>query len=367
MSFPASDRPSTAAGSDQPAVRPATSSGRPKTRSRPTKTARLDTGVSDIGDGPLPDQEFFREGDDFSEEGEYSEDEEEEDGVFAFERPITAAVPGGTFTSGDETSDVERLNTGNSGTSYGLPTTAGTHATGLRSVPESIAPTGNVDAGGHLPELSYNVRDPPIYSGRNNLNNSAFAFSINSGRSRQSSQDPSVMTSSRPPTTGQSLMAKIARRRLDTGTTDMTGTTDASRTTHMSSAYSRRSSMETGDGESLGGDGEHPKARRMRSSAPLIPGTSSGISTDSYADSRRGQSRGSYGMTELTGDITVPDGMTTWGDGLGGLMKKGNSEAGSQVAFDIDMLDEDSPYPEVRASVSNLDDPEMPGTYSEWP
>jgi hypothetical protein len=28
-----------------------------------------------------------------------------------------------------------------------------------------------------------------------------------------------------------------------------------------------------------------------------------------------------------------------------------------------DMAEDDSPYPEVRASVSNLDDPELPGTF----
>ena len=32
-----------------------------------------------------------------------------------------------------------------------------------------------------------------------------------------------------------------------------------------------------------------------------------------------------------------------------------------RMSFDFDAMDEeDSPYPEVRASVSNVDDPEMP-------
>ena len=63
---------------------------------------------------------------------------------------------------------------------------------------------------------------------------------------------------------------------------------------------------------------------------------------------RRGLSRGSYGLTEMTGDMTVPDGKTTWGDGIGGVNKDGG-ESGSLAGIDLD------------ASVSNLDDPELPG------
>ena len=59
-------------------------------------------------------------------------------------------------------------------------------------------------------------------------------------------------------------------------------------------------------------------------------------------------SRGSYGMTELTGDMTVPDGKTTWGDGMVGLRKEA-SEGGSMAGAEIDMMEEDSPYPEVQS------------------
>jgi len=40
----------------------------------------------------------------------------------------------------------------------------------------------------------------------------------------------------------------------------------------------------------------------------------------------------------------------------------------SRMEFDFDAIDEeDSPYPEVRASVSNVDDPEMPAlTLRMW-
>ena len=40
----------------------------------------------------------------------------------------------------------------------------------------------------------------------------------------------------------------------------------------------------------------------------------------------------------------------------------------NRMEFDLDAIeDEDSPYPEVRASVSNVDDPEMPAmTFRMW-
>lgn len=57
------------------------------------------------------------------------------------------------------------------------------------------------------------------------------------------------------------------------------------------------------------------------------------------------------GYTERT-EQTVPHGITTWGDGVGGELNSCESPRSS--------FDEDSPYPEVRAAVSNLDDTEMP-------
>ncbi|ORX35494.1 OPT oligopeptide transporter protein-domain-containing protein [Kockovaella imperatae] len=112
---------------------------------------------------------------------------------------------------------------------------------------------------------------------------------------------------------------------------------------------------------------------RSKSSLPLIPSTAGGRSdytSSSFPSTAGGPrsliSRGSYGMTELTGDMTVPDGKTTWGDGMGG-MPKDASEGGSMRGIDADMTEEDSPYPEVRASVSNIDDPEMPVlTFRVW-
>jgi hypothetical protein len=74
----------------------------------------------------------------------------------------------------------------------------------------------------------------------------------------------------------------------------------------------------------------------------------------------------SIGLTDITGDPTVADGKTTWGDGAGEVapVPKDGSEEGSIGRIDWDPLEEDSPYPEVRASVSNIDDPDMPGEFA---
>lgn len=72
----------------------------------------------------------------------------------------------------------------------------------------------------------------------------------------------------------------------------------------------------------------------------------------------------SYPMTALTGDQTVPDGKTTWGDGNGGE-HKAETDGGEEGEYD--WIEEDSPFPEVRASVSNIDDVDMPAlTLRAW-
>jgi hypothetical protein len=83
----------------------------------------------------------------------------------------------------------------------------------------------------------------------------------------------------------------------------------------------------------------------------------------SDAGQSRAVSRGSYGLTEFTGPMTVADGRTTYGDGQGNIspITKFASEEEGIGQVDWDPHDEDSPYPEVRASVSNLDDVTMPG------
>ncbi|KAL7423715.1 hypothetical protein Q5752_001297 [Cryptotrichosporon argae] len=311
MSNPAQDeaaslpRPSGTAVSlpsptDPAAVRPS-SSGRPRTSARPPRTARPDTSASAIGE--LPDRQFFpdRE-DDFDEDDEDYTDEEEEEDVFAFQRPQTGAVTGmmspGTLSSG--ASDMASApNTG------ALPTTGDTAYTGYTTrsgmtfgmsrkssaatgtgtdaldVPASApmtftpSPTGPVDVGGQITERVYDPAHPTPFSGRNNLNNSAFAFSVPSRRnSRRGSHDTTASTGTGQPSRQQSR--------------GMTGGT-------------------LGTGRSV--------FRRARQAL----------------------------TTASTWVSTVP-----------------SVDSAASEMVDTPVEDEDSPWAEVSASVSNIDDPEMP-------
>ncbi|WVF70680.1 hypothetical protein IAT40_005473 [Kwoniella sp. CBS 6097] len=227
--------------------RPGTSSGRPETssgrrtgtgsgRRRRPQTDRPETSASGIG--PLPDQEFYREEDEDDYEGESQQSEEEEEGVFAFHRPVTAAVPGQGPLS-DYTSS------GGAPSTSGLPTTATTFSEGayastpgtiLRDTPQSVSvgdtvptPTGVIDVGGHLPELEYDKSNPPPFSGRYNPNNSSFAFTMSSAGPSSSSRP--ATSKSRRISTANSLIDRIQRRRrgADTASTTLTTTTDMSR------------------------------------------------------------------------------------------------------------------------------------------
>lgn len=388
--------PSTAVSEPMPNTQQAS---RPNTRRRPRTgaarrpaTARPDTSASGIGE--LPDQEFFPEGEAFDGEEEFisdfDEEEEAAEPTFAFHRPQTAAVPVVAFSESDPSAP-------NTGIGPG-PTTAGTGATGyqssaghgLRSVlsgtsasPETRS-TGPVEIGTYFEPPVYDPRYPPPLSGRNNPNNSAFAFSVNRRHSRDSavtgtSAQPGTSsamptshgtgtgngsTETPAPSTGRSLFDRLQRKSLTTASTAMTGTTDMTHTTNLSV-----DSMVTDDMASMSSYGGRPKPRKTRSKAPLIDGHGSEFSS-SDVGSRRGVSRGSYGLTEMTGDMTVPDGMTTWGDGARGrpleVTKDGSEEGSIGAGLDFDLLEEDSPYPEVRASVSNIDDPEMPGTLASF-
>lgn len=356
-----------AAVTTSPSTASVPASRRPRTgaRRRPA-TARLDTTASSIGD--LPDQQFFPEGEDFDEDEEFDDDEEDED-VFAFERPATSAVPRVAFsettasppvtglhppTTGTTAYTVESGYTGQSSNEAGPSGTSGFGS----PVPET---TGNMDVGGHIPELYYDRANPPPFSGRENLNNSSFAFVNKMNQERAAAKGKN-----RPPS-GRSLLSRLQRKRMDTATTESSDpnfTTDATTTDLTTTDYDSKADSDAGSFTTELTTSARPGfSKRTKSSAPLIPGTSSSrsdYSSDPSSTPRRGMSRGSYGMTEISGDMTVPDGKTTWGDGMGGMIKEG-SEGESLGGMDYDLAEEDSPFPEVRASVSNIDDPDMPG------
>jgi len=343
-------------------MRPA-SRRRPKT-SKPRKppTARPDTSASGIGD--LPEQEFYPEESDLEEGEEYEEESEEDENTFAFRRPQTAAVPVVAFTE----TDPSAINTGIV-PGHGDPLTS----TGLRhrhSVDVSREDTGPIEIGSYFYEPAYDIRDPPPMSGRNNPNNQPFAFSAD--RRAEHRALPPTLPTDQPtipppaqlrPTTGKSMLSKLHRRDTTTAATDMTRNTHLTATSAGVTGTSWDSSDNISDSGSFSDASlsHAASARRVRSKTRLIDGGFSDVTGDK--STRRGTTRGSYGLTEITGDMTIADGKTTYGDGQGNISpgtKYGSEEEGiGQV--DWDPLDEDSPYPEVRASVSNLDDPEMPG------
>jgi hypothetical protein len=335
---------------------------------RPT-TARPDTGLSAIGD--LPDQTFFPEHDEVSEgEEDYSDEEAGED-VFAFHRPVTAVAPG-TLGQGVSDGDSARETTADSERALTSPEAAGMGPGNLPAIPEpatdpmsATVPTGNIDTTGHVPALPYDPRAPPPFTGRSNLNNSSFAYSMSSkSGGRRRSSGPTIVTSSRPGTAVSFLSRFTPRSR---------GTTAGNSPSRTSFDTSVADATDHSELDSPGTSKRQP-GRRMRSSTPLIDGTDDGFSeydvksaTTSASHSgrpSRGASRASYMLSELDGSMTVPDGMTTRGDGAGGFTKHGSDGEDSIGIMDPDMIEEDSPYPEVRASVSNIDDPDMPGELS---
>jgi hypothetical protein len=345
------------------AMRPA-SRRRPKT-SKPRKppTARPDTSASGIGD--LPEQEFYPEESDLEEGEEYEEESEEDEDTFAFRRPQTAAVPVVAFTEPGPSA----LNTGVT-PSHGDPL----NSTGLRhrhSVDVTREEIGPIEIGSYFYEPKYDPKDPPPLSGRNNPNNQLFAFSAD--RRAEYCAPLPTLASGEPtipppaqlrPTTGKSRLSAVQRRDTNTAATSMT------RNTHLTATSFGVTDTSWNSSDNLSDNGSYSdaslshaaSARRVRSKTRLIDGGLSDVTSE--RPRRRGTTRGSYGLTEITGDMTVADGKTTYGDGQGNLspgVKYGSDEEAGVVHVDWDPLDEDSPYPEVRASVSNLDDRDMPG------
>ena len=369
-----------------------------------TAQARPDTAESVSNLGPLPPQQFFPEGDDL-EEGEEDFYEEPDQDVFAFERPLTGAVPPAGFSDSGYTSSApgtgtQTMESGMYGTltSRTMSSSAGrsphlSHHHSQDIGTPDVTSTGNIDGTGQLPELQYDKEHPPMFSGRENLNNSSFAFMNKLNRETKQKL-------SRPPT-GQSLLSRLQQRNMHTATTQtsamtessglsrssgvtgvtgvtgatgMTTNSDMSGLTHSHPVMQQaKDDSDTRSFDTFLSNGTTDDKQMSGSSLPLIPSTAAGTNSEfgsntSATGTRRLMSRGSYGMTELTGDATVPDGMTTWGDGMGGVgVIKEGSEGGSMAGVDVDMMEEDSPYPEVRASVSNIDDPDMPAlTFRTW-
>ncbi|KAJ9096772.1 hypothetical protein QFC21_005042 [Naganishia friedmannii] len=133
-----------------------------------------------------------------------------------------------------------------------------------------------------------------------------------------------------------------------TSSYDVTNTTDGGFTTDVAK------DSDIYIAKTAGGKQAHRMRCFMRRD-PLeaIPGSRDGVSRDT---------------TELAGTTTVPDGFPTRGDGRGNLFPRWKTEVATERGVRCDEAEEeDSPYEEVRASVSNIDDPEMPAlTWRVW-
>nr|ODN93225.1 OPT family small oligopeptide transporter [Cryptococcus depauperatus CBS 7841] len=338
---------------------------------RRPRTQRPDTAASGISEDDLPRQQFFPEGS--SDEDGEGEDDDKDDDVFAFSRPVTAGQPSGPTLAGYGTAPVVARPTtarpvgaedvsADIGTSTG-PGTSSYGVTPLRITYQSVnvnkdtvpTPTGVIDIGGHLPENKYDRENPPPFSGKNNPNNSSFAF-VMGGRGHLGKR----------PRTGQSFLEKLRRREgrkpWETSVTMTRGLNVADDEFSISDATSYAGGSEYDQYSVTGRPRNHDKNVMSVSyvSEAQVPSDGGDINK-TYTN--RGLSRASIGLTELTGEMTVPDGKTTWGNGMLGA----KSDDHSMADIEMDMIDEDSPYPEVRASVSNIDDLDMPAlTIRAW-
>ncbi len=359
---------------------PGSSRGGTSTSDRP------DTSTSSIGD--VPDQTFFPEGDTFDEDEEYTDGEEEDAEVFAFHRPGTGAVLGG-FEQPPPTSF------GNSTISEGdeMSTRMGSSSVRKSSLSSWKTPGQGppLTAGSSRPRTGFSFG----FSGRKKRGQTGMTLDTN--RSVQEDEEPSAIETDMIPSssylgsnspTGNEERKRSPREvnfdgistvpsleyedRFRSDTSDglddtsrgrpTTGHTRGSHRPSFMSSTSLGTSIPEDDQSytssidgSKGGGGGGGNGYRMRSFAPLVGKDE----LETIPGSRAG-SRATWGISEVDGTATVPDGMTTRGDGLGRMYEKWDPEVGTNV--DPDMLgDEDSPYPEVRASVSNIDDPDMPG------
>ena len=337
----------------------ATSSREGRTPRRPT-TARPETADSGVGDVPL--QEFYPEGRDIDEED--FDDGEPVDGVFAFTRPTTAISPqaASTGTAAYETDKISLSHDGDDDKADSVtpivepvlnyvgrpsthlssrrPSSAQQSAAERTSITDSV---GQPDIVGWSSAFVFDPANPPPFSGVNNLNNSAFTRHRRRG------------SSNRTPGASPSRGATAHSRLSHLHTLDRLPTTAE----HVS----------TGSPTSPSSSGDPNSARAFRpfsamkhddeafSYAPSTYQTDADFASTYGGTSRPVTGRQSHGFTEITGDSTVPEGFTTWGDGDG-------RHIGHQFVpeyVEEHEINEDSPYAEVRASVSNIDDPTMPG------
>lgn len=343
--------------------RPRTNAGRPRTAARPP-TSRPDTSVSSIGE--IPDQTFYPEddGEDYFDEEEELSDPEPD--VFAFERPVTAAVAGmGSPVLSDTTGTARTFqrtdkDLGSRGTE--VPRTMETTATSTFAYVANANGLGVARGVSHQPQPHTATTDP-LTSSVVVLN-----YGLNNGGSGENLMGTNqIRRSSNPNVTAYlPAVATIDPRQDPNSIPPGRAIPQDQRQIHYKS--SDPSMQETTDDgassfpQSRENVGELPIGRtNTKSRAPLVDKLGSEYISDGGS---RPVTRATWHLSEIEGATTIPDGMTTRGDGLGQNLQKWDEEGASANFADLEE-EEDSPYPEVRASVSNIDDPEMPSEYRQ--
>lgn len=375
-----------------------------------------------VGYEGIDEEDGEDEGED--EEG-YSDDDDDDEGVFAFHRPVTAAIGVGNRPGDDEHNDLDAAFDGNRETvpsaippfdtrtqhsgdhvqadptrtvdtststtspfSYVASSKGFGVARGI-AAPPPISPGGQkiddpltssvmvldysngtgagvasgLGTGGGEGAATSGSNGPNVIALRRTSNPNATAYVPSS-----SVIDPSSLihtTHAHSPLFTQSQHAQSQtetrrpkhseehRKSLDTGKHPLTHHVHY----HDSLSSSNSQAWPVEDGSSLPGSSEDIYRQRTKSQIPLVESTESDFMSEG---TERPITRGTWKLSEVDGATTVPDGMTTRGDGAGGVLSKWDEENASFNLEDMEE-EEDSPYPEVRASVSNIDDPDMPG------
>lgn len=404
----------------QATARPRTGTRRPRTTARRAQTARLDTSTSSIGE--LPDQTFFPEGeeDDYFDEDEEYESEEDED-VFAFARPQTAAAPNARVEGGNSPNDVTARNT-LANMTPASPTVLDTPTTIDLSTPSTaFAPMGQQEDDSKRPMTRGGLGRVKIVESAKNTsdssheNDSASTFAAMELLQRASSQPPlAVLDYSNPhpqslsrPVVDSAALIAAARRSQNPNNTALLSSIraqEARRNSAGTGVYPHPASQ-TRNAKNDSQDELVPLPRAPATAQSHLSAKPSFLSNSSYDgsatdggysafasevdESDRPRSRsGRHGFrmrhfnpsnkdeleaipgsadgsqwaaqSEFGGATTIPDGITTKGDGLGNMYRKWDRDDSENLGYMEEPEEEDSPYEEVRASVSNIDDPEMP-------
>ncbi|KAJ9121945.1 hypothetical protein QFC24_004527 [Naganishia onofrii] len=411
-------------------MRPRTAFRRPRTSARRAQTARLDTSTSSIGELPdqtfFPegegDEDYFDE-----DEEEYISEEEDPD-VFAFARPQTAAPPhmrAFNGASGLTTQNMVIHEAPMSPTSPTSPTVVNSSrpTTAFATLAGTVDDDGDkrpVTRGGELARVkivesvknasgssqeddgnsTFAAMDQLEQSDRTPLNVLEYAEHHPQSFAHSNTDSAAVLAaarrSSNPNNTAllTSIKANEARRHSagrgspHRGPTEIQGLnrnvqnkfTSQAPTTAQSGLSAKPSFTSNSSFDGITTDGgfsayttdvddmEGPLRRKSQKHGYRMRNFDSSMGKDDL-QAIPGSRDGSVwaAQSEIGGATTIPDGMTTKGDGLGNMYTKWDRDDSENLGYmDEAAEEEDSPFEEVRASVSNIDDPDMPGKFLAW-